>query len=292
MNKVLFTIVALLICGSAHAQLTIGKSAGQVMTENAITSSVVIIRQSYQVKNKQNGKVFGQNGRDDFGHTYSIGVKTEAGLALTECGLKPWLFDNAFKKVEQKYEPIVSLTEIRDIELCKDSSFSRCPLRIGRQQPEGLWLADAGAIAPNAMEIDNVDSEKDGWLIWFIAKKPLDEDPNAGISMQTLNKKITVSGADIEIDAPSGGSQVLGGLFVCPSYLGGGHVAYRLVGMTVKSEDKWLLRTPFSGFPLERTVTDVKPVEKSEPSQNEPSDEDSNENVKLTPIKDNKTTKK
>ena len=62
--------------------------------------------------------------------------------------------------------------------------------------------------------------------------------------------------------------------------------------MTVKSEDKWLLRTPFSGFPLERTVTDVKPVEKSEPSQNEPSDEDSNENVKLTPIKDNKTTKK
>lgn len=255
----------------------------QKIAEKAINGSVIVVKQSYQVKNRDNGKTYGQNGRSDFGHNYSIGVKTDAGLVLTDGALKPWLYDDAYKKVEDKYDPIISLTEIREIEVTEQTKFTQCPLHIGRQQPEGLWIANTNNFAQNAIEIDTQGGEKDGCIVWFVSSKNLDDIPNSSITVQVINKKIDVKGGEeIAIDAPSGGNQILGGIYICPSYPGGGYVKYKLVGSIVYSDGNWLLRTPFEGLSIQKKQQDYEPEElNSEPVE-----------VELTPIEENKKGKK
>ena len=277
----------------SFAQLSIGKSAGQEITEKAICGSAVIIKQSYQVKHKKNGKVFGRDGRKEFGCSYSIGVKSDAGLILTDIALKPWLDDNAFKKVEDSYEPLISLTEIREIRNGEKTKFAQCPLQLGREQPIGMWIAKAGDVAPNAMEIDIEEGKKDGWLIWFTVKGDLEKDPSAIVSLQSINKSIEVNGGDIDIDAPADEKAVLGGIYVCPFYFGGGHVAYRLVGMVVKEDKQWKLRTPFIGYTYEKTATSQTSSQEEVNVGDEVKEEQQEEkNVELTPIAEDKQKKK
>ena len=259
------------------------------MVTRAIQGSVVIVRQSYQVKNQKTGKVYGRNGRKDFGHFYSIGVKTEAGLVLTDGALKPWLYDTAFKKLGEDYEAVISLTEVREV---NNSKFNQCPLQMGRQQPEGLWVANAGDVASNSMEIDQEEGKKDGWLIWFVTKKDLDTKADTKISTQSVNKKIEVNNGSysLDVDVPVSNDLVLGGIYVCPVYLGGGHVAYRLVGVTVKEGMQWKLHTPFMEYFFEKSSA-CQQHQQDEPIAVEEEQEQEQE-VELTPINQDKKKKK
>ena len=168
--------------------------------------------------------------------------------------IEPWKYDEAFKKLEKEYEPVISLTEIREMEVGDSVKYQQCPLRLGRKQPNGLWIADTGTVQPHDMEIDTEDGEKNGWMVWFVANKNLDKDSLSSVAIQTINKKVKVScdSIDIAVDSPSVGDQLLGGIYVCPYFTGGGHVSYRLVGMMVMLDDKWVLRTPFVGMAVNR----------------------------------------
>lgn len=294
MRRILF--ILLMVSIKSFAQLEIGSftTSGQKITENAIEGSALIIKQSYQVKNKKNGKVFGRNGREDFGHIYSVGVKTEAGFVLTDLALKPWLYDDAFKKVEQEYDPVISLTEVRDVKVTDKKPFKQCPLQIGKQQIEGLWIANSADAGKNEMEIDAEGGAKDGWLIWLIAKNDLEKEESAIINVQVSNQKIEIKAdtADIDIEAPSSSNLIIGGIYVCPSFLGGGHVAYKLVGITIKDENNWKLRTPFVGSHLCKSTKGQEEIKEPQPNELVQEAEDNDEDLGLTPIIENKKKKK
>lgn len=292
--KRIFIVLFAFVCTftGSYSQIVIGKSAGQVITECAVSGSVVIVKQSYQVKNKKSAKVYGRNGRSDFGHCYSLGVKTEAGLVLTDCALKPWLFDPAFKKVENDYDPVISLTEIREVEDSGSVKFTQNPLKLDRNQPEGLWIANNNDIAPKFMELDHTEGSKDGWLIWYIAQKDLDNTADGKITLKTISKKVETSsngGEECDIESPDGGCNVLGAIFVYPTYPGGGHVTYKLVGMAVKKEKEWKLRMPFVTFSFEKKGSEEveQPVAETEKKEDKAQEE-----VELTPIEKEKTSKK
>lgn len=262
----------------------------------ALKGSPVIIKQSYQVKNKKTGKIYGRSGRKDFGHNYTIGVKTEYGLVLTNDALKPWQFDDAYKKVEQEYEPAISLTEIRNVDSDNRTKFTQTPLKISRQQIENVWFANEEDIQPNSMEIDLESGQKNGCLIWFIAKRGTEINDTTPIVIQSVSKTIEViEGSDIEIDSPSNIDHVIGGFYVCPVYLGGGHVTYKLVGIAVKDGDnKWKLLTPFVGFsynkPSVSEVEQPKEDANSEKTSEEAVQEDQ-QDIELTPIDEGKKKK-
>lgn len=281
---ILITLNLLMIV-SAIGQISIGKSMGQIITENAIEGSVVIIKQSYQVKDKKSGKIYGRFGRNDFGQVFSIGVKSNVGLVVSEPALKPWLYDDAYMKVEENYEPIISLTEIRNIEKDLEVKFKQNPLQIKQQQPDGLWIASADY---DGMALDDEEGSKDGWLIWYSAQNELSLNPESEVSIQTINKQIEVksSGNDIEIDAPVNSEKIIGGIYVRPVFRGGGHVDYILVGMAVTDGTKWKLRTPFVGYVYDKDKADSEEKEQQEQAANADANADikSEEDIKLTPI--------
>ena len=286
MRKVLFILLIFSI--QSYAQIEIGSltTSGQKITEGAIEESAFVIKQFYQVKNKKNGKIFGRNGRKDFGHSYSVGVKTEAGLVMTDMAIKPWLYDDAFQKVKKDYEPFVSLTETRDVRNSSEKPFGQCPLKIGGQQLDGVWIANTATVGPNEMGIDVDDGVKDGWFVWLIAKKDLETDESATIVLHTSNKKIEIKAEseDLDIDIPSGSDLVLGGFYVCPSFIGGGRVAYKLDGIAIKDENKWKLRTPFVGFQFNRSSESQEDAKKSQPNEQKHDIQDDEEDLGLTPI--------
>lgn len=293
MKKSVFLFVFMIFGTIANAQLVIGKSSGQVILEKAIYSSMIVVKQSYQVKHLKTGKIYGRSGRKEFGHSFSIAVKSEAGFILTEEGLKPWLYDESFKKVENDYEPVISMTEIRGINT--DSKFMQCPMKIKGQQPaEGIWIANiVDSLNDNKLEIDNEDGLKDGWLIWFYSPKDSKADELGAVSLQSFNKKIDIrKGISIDIDEPTNKNQVLGGIYVCPYFIGGGHVVYKLVGMAMKIENKWKLQIPFVGISHENSSVEPDEKPQEEPNVEEPAQEKDDQDIDLTPVEQPKDKKK
>ena len=284
MKKVICVIVVLLYVITLNAQIYV-KSTGQAMVEKAVEESFVVVKQSYQLKDKKTGKIFGKNGRSDFGHSYSLGVKTCMGLVITDDALKPWNTDKDFKKVGDSYEPIISLTEARPLVGKEKLSYVQCPLHIGSTQPDGLWIADTGKNEPNSMEIDNSSGKKEGWIVWLTAKQSLEDNPDVSFTLQTLSKEIEVNeNKDLEIDSFNSNDYILGGVYVCPVYSGGGHVSFQLVGMTIKDGDKWKLRTSFVGMAIDAPSTST--------NQGVDGSDNNEEDLNLTPIEQEKKKSK
>lgn len=290
-----YFLLLLFISTKLFAQLEIGSltTSGQKITENAVKGSVSVIKQSYQVKNKKTGKIYGRSGRKDFGHSFSIAIKSEHGFLLTEKGLKPWLYDESFKKVENDYEPMISMTEIREIST--ESKFIQCPMKIQSQQPaEGIWIANiADSLNTDKLEIDNENGVKDGWLIWFYSPKDSKADELGAVSLQSVNKKIDVKDdKSIDIDEPANSNHVLGGVYVCPYFIGGGHIVYKFVGMVVKIENKWKLQIPFVGMSHENSSVEPDEKPQEEPNVEEPAQEKDDQDIDLTPVEQPKDKKK
>lgn len=290
-----YFLLLLFISTKLFAQLEIGSltTSGQKITENAVKGSVSVIKQSYQVKNKKTGKIYGRSGRKDFGHSFSIAIKSEHGFLLTEKGLKPWLYDESFKKVENDYEPVISMTEIREIST--ESKFIQCPMKIQSQQPaEGIWIANiADSLNTDKLEIDNENGVKDGWLIWFYSPKDSKADELGAVSLQSVNKKIDVKDdKSIDIDEPANSNHVLGGVYVCPYFIGGGHIVYKFVGMVVKIENKWKLQIPFVGISHENSSVEPDEKPQEEPNVEEPAQEKDDQDIDLTPVEQPKDKKK
>lgn len=301
MNKSFLTLlVALLLSSNLNAQLLGSldidpkkfsmQSTPDSLLIKAIDGSVVVVKQSYQVKHKKSGKTYGRSGRADFGHSYSLGVKTDAGLVLTDGALKPWIFDPAFNKVEKDYEPVISLTEVREIEQNNSAKFIQCPLQLSRQQMDGAWIANAKDAISGAMELDIQEGNKVGWIVWISCKKDLDDDPETGFKIVTVSKTVeNASPNDVfDVEITNNDDRLLGGLFVTPCYLGGGHVTFKLSGMLVLVDDNWKLRTPFIGYSVEKVSQE--PEKQPDPILVESETDDE---VELTPVGgDNKKKKK
>ncbi len=283
MKKTVTILMAMMALMPLSAQKIV-KSTGQKITESAIQGSCVVVRQSYQIKNKKTGIVYGRNGHDEFGKIYSIGVKTDAGLVLIEKAIKPWLYDIDFKKVEDDYDPLIFLTEVGEIVSDAKVSYSACPISIGRQQPNGAWVANASVSSPNYLSIDSDLGQKDGWLVWYTADN-INSNDSTALSIQSFNRKVEANeeGTDIDIDAPVGAGAPIGGIYVCPFYEGNGRVVYKLTGIIIPNNNKWVLRTPFVGYSYEKFSSDN--TESPQTKSLEDAVQDT-ESLDLTPIQD------
>lgn len=283
MKRTVIILLAMMALLPLSAQKIV-KSTGQKITESAIQGSCVVVRQSYQIKNKKTGIVYGRNGRDEFGKSYSIGVKTDAGLVLIEKAIKPWLYDADFKKVEDDYDPLIFLTEMGEIDAEANVSYSACPISIGRQQPNGAWVAGTSINSSNILGIDTELGQKDGWLVWYTADN-INSNDSTALSVQSVNRKIEANeeGSDIDVEAPVGAGTPVGGIYVCPFYEGNGRVVYKLTGIVIQIDNKWVLRTPFVGYSYEKLSSENAESPKAE---GEDSADQNTDSLDLTPIRD------
>lgn len=262
------------------AQFPLGKSAGQEITEKALKGSIFIVKQAYQLKDKKSGDLFGKNGKEEFGAAYSYAVLTVLGGYAPTNIFTPWENDKAFDEYKEKYEPVNANTWLRSLE------HKAVYNKISISEPdsnEGFSLFNISDTLQNQrLGIDGQTGEKDGWMVWLTSSESLQESESTAVTVLPINKIITINEKDkfYDIDPPTKTGHILGGLYVCPTYKGGGHVEYLLVGFAVQKDNKWQMYVPFIGMKAESVKYAPATTESLE------------ENNGLTPINKNKSESK
>ncbi len=259
MKRVCIFIFCVIGTISLPAQRII-KSLGQEITENAISGSVVLVRQSYYLVDKTTGEAYGRNNRDEFGSNVSLGVLTTAGVLLTNEAANPWNYekDFDFKQYEKDYAPEIIKTEIKNVDDDR-SSFSVQSSAMKPEEMNGVLLGKIEICNSSKLEIDAEPGKKDGWIVWFLNDGSSDDIESQHISMEsyTASLDITKKKDVYEINQPIDSARVVGGIYLNLQFLGGGHVVYKLAGYMIRQDGKWAVRK----MPLINKEKEIKPDE-------------------------------
>lgn len=269
MKKLIVCLLLVTNIMAIHAQfpsLGTGKLAGQEMTCKALENTLYLVNVNYRLKDKENGKFYGRDGKADFGHGYGLGVKTEEGILMLSSQLMPWNRDKDYLEVANKYEAVPS-----SIEFCGVSDKEYLPANkpvsidgtyqiIDPQSKGGL------SIVPDSGEVN-------GWCVWLTVPTGSKEVAPEQIECRANTRPIEVSDSTLSVDAgniPSG-CDVIGGVYVYPEYIDGGIIKFNLLGLLDQTFDKWNVILPFQNF-------------KSEDVKQQPQVEEEKKEVNITPI--------
>lgn len=279
MKKLVFLLMILPVQLFAQFEIGMFSTPSQLMVENAVKSSFFLSKQSYQLRDKKSGELFGVNGKKEFSAQYAIGVKVRGGIILGDRMLQPWLYDSKFGKYKEGYEPVpyqATYTALEDEVSYKE-------LEYDSEAQKGIidkliYRYPSDVFAGEGLAADSTAGIKNGWIIWVTAKET-DWEKTAAVNYVTYQKDLNVSKEDTSfgIEKPKGNLKLLGGLYVVPFYTGIGTIEFKLCGIIVQdTETTWKVCCPFVVNP----ENEVKPADKQAVES------------ELTPIGKDKTDKK
>lgn len=257
----------------------------QPLMENAVKSGFFVSRQSFQIRDKETGELFGLNGKKEFGVQYSIGIKILDGFLMTDKAIRPWLYNAKFGKYSDKYDPVLYQSDCS--ELKKTLIYETLNLDPDAQEvlvDTLLYTYRSKSFDGKGFLLDMEKGEKEGWVVWIVQKSSADFEKSVDVNyiIYQKNLKVESQGQIFDIEKPYEDQEVLGGIYVVPVYREIGIVEFRLCGIIVpQHENSWILCCPF----VERgNISTEKGSGVDEKKKDEQSE--------LTPINSNKKSKK
>lgn len=289
MKKIGIIIIASLQAILCTAQIAVGKSSGQEMVEAVIKNGFFISKQSFQIYDKKTGKLFGLNGKDEFGTQYSLGIKTTNGYILTDKAIRPWKYNSLYAKYEEKYAPNPYFSSYTA--LGKNAQYADLSITGPTALNDSLlYLFNSETFEKKGITIDTSKGEKDGWLIWVAVDKGMDFEQSASVSLSSAKRTVEIEDnmKAIDIETPKYLSDsIIGGIFVVPQYAEIGTITFRLCGVIVPNNENWQLICPFAGMKIgDKTAAKDVPKEKVGGGAG-----DEDDVYGLTPVKDKKAKK-
>lgn len=223
-------------------------TTSQILIENSVKKCLFITKQSFQIQNKKTKEVFGLGGKEVFGVSYTIGIKTYDGFIISDEALNPWKYNQKYSKYAPDYTPIKcnsEYSEVSDSSIYRSLTFENNPEVLG----DSLFYSVATkSFENNGFEIDTIASEKNGWLVWIYSKNGQNYDEstelNYIISRQTYIVDHETKCIKENIIVPKTNGQILGGIYIVPDY-GYGKIMFKLCGVLFEQDKKWNLLTPF-----------------------------------------------
>lgn len=251
----------------------------QKVLEDAITPGLFIVKSGFQICDKETGELFGLNGKDDFGEAYGIGILTSGGLVLSDEIVRPWRYNDKFRKYEEKYDPIFTQPMYRLIS--KDAQLSQLELDIASGnliEDSTLYILNSPNFDKAGFNLDDTTGKQTGWTVWFTPNdsENLSDSESLDFIIQHQELEIPNRSKLLDIDHPETDKQLLGGIFIVPEICGPGILQFRLSGIAVHTGGKWTL-----SFPVWETKDES--VEKTTPEVKENKDD----TLELTPINAN-----
>lgn len=246
----LYSFLATLLISFQGVAQTLVQSPEQQLVESAVKSGLFIVKQNYCLKKVENGTLYGRGGKNEFGTTYSVGVKLPGAWYLTDMAVHPWKYDSHYEpyKGNEKYLPVnepslywlgADTTDYRSIELNPDS--------VKTLLPETLYQYVDKELPEDGFAKGNAKGEKSGWVIWLTVDKDADLSTRPEIIYNISRQKITVEkGKNASIAVPLIKAKILGGIFVIPEDTGVGKLIFKLAGVMTKDKDSWAVVFPFN----------------------------------------------
>ena len=284
--KKLFIYITVLFCANTvFAQFSL-KTSNQQFIEKALSNGVFMSKQSFQIRDKKSGELFGLNGKKEFGIQYSLGFKIKGGILLTDKAVNPWNYESKFDKYRDQYEPVLLDAYYADSKETAD--YTRLSYDIASKQDivnGEIYKFSSEAFNGTGLGLDSSLGEKDGWLIWLTADPERDKESSSKISLTIYSKSINVNNEakSFAVEPFNTIQEILGGIYVVASYKNVGCVEFNICGVLTKIDNEWKLVCPFVGMEgIEEPKEQVK--EPEAPSEEGPSE--------LTPINEKPSKKK
>lgn len=246
----LYSFLATLLISLNGVAQTFVQSPEQQLVESAVKSGLFIVKQNYCLKNVENGALYGRGGKNEFGTSYSVGVKLPGAWYLTDMAVHPWKYDSNYDqyKGNKQYLPV------------NDSSLYWLAADTSDYRSVDLNSANVEALFPEALyqytdKVQSTDGfvegsaigEKSGWVIWLTVDKDADLSKHPQVIYNISRQRITIEKEkNTSILAPLIKTKILGGIFVIPECMGVGKLTFKLVGVMTKDKDNWTIVFPFN----------------------------------------------
>lgn len=220
------------------------------MLYRSVMPGVTVVYSSFQLQDPESDDVFGLNGNDEFGISYSIAFQTHGSLILSEPAVMPWKHNPKFEKYAGRYNPVLYETRYVDTTDSVDSrnfDIDLNNLRVLADTDSALYALDTTQFDNTAFRCDSTAGKKDGWIVWLAAGS--DEALMTG----EINRAVTFASFDIKpgqapltAEIPATDGDIVGGMFVVPEYTATGLITLKLVGIAVKNNYVWNIAFPFA----------------------------------------------
>lgn len=297
MKKLAFILLGILSFIYGYAQMiypqSLMSSSNQQLIEKALNNALFISQQSFQICDRETGELFGLNGKKEFGIQYSLGIKVPGGFLLNDEAVRPWVYNDKYKKYQNKYDPVFYQAKFSELsEEAKYDSLGYTLVGMQELVDTMVYSLSSETFDNKGFVLDYTIGEKEGWAVWLTTDKATDLSQTTKLNYTIYRKKIVVEKIkqSFEIAKPDVGQDILGGIYVVPYYTEIGIVEFRLCGVMSKSKGGWKIHCPFVG--MEDEISSGQ-----KPNQEEELKEEDEDASELTPVgkgknKDKKKRKK
>lgn len=228
-----------------------------------IVHDLFIIRQDYSLYNKKNKLYYGYNDQDQFGTTYSLGVKCNTFSLLLDEAVHPWNYDSKYDSFkDKKLEPKITKTEI----LLLDDSLSYRFTELdsifeGKKTIKDNCLYSERPLTStqDGISINTSDTCKAGVLIWITEKSGSFENGDIKVEFKYVVQNVEMFG-NVIVSPPADCKKILGCLFMTES--GNKENPYLLSGIAALQHQQWTLYFPFKDLKNDFIKEEEKPKEK------------------------------
>lgn len=227
------------------------RSNNQLIVEDCVKIGLFISKQSYQVCDKKSGYIYGLHGNKEFGIQYTIGVKVPNGFVLVDQAVRPWIYDDNFKKYEEEYDPLFYEANYSDIK--EDLKYDSLDYSLTKQEiliDTTIYRFTSKSFNNEGFALDNRAGEKEGWIVLIKSNQDSDFDGAGGLDFIIYRKEITIEGGCqlYDLNRDTSDENILGGIFVVPSVTKIGIIEFRLCGILTCQNDQWKIACPFVGL--------------------------------------------
>ena len=226
--------------------------------------NLVILRQDYSLYDKKKKKYYGYNGNDEFGTTFSLGIKCNGFTILMDEAVNPWNYDSKYPYFqENRLTP--QITKSRFLLLDDSLSFKYTELDsvvIAKQdiKPDMLYVGNSLTTNQRGFIVNTSDTCTVGVLAWIVNKNGTAEKGDLKIEVVTTTFNMPSVG-NVAIVPPSNVKDVIGCLYIARSDKS--CQPYTLAGVACSRNEQWTLFFPFKDFKYDDSVKKENvPVEK------------------------------
>ncbi|MBP3254024.1 MAG: hypothetical protein J6M30_05920 [Bacteroidales bacterium] len=249
MKKIIVLMVSAFVAFNAQSQFDLSKitasSGSQDMVKQAIHDGFYIVRTDFALHDA-NGEEFVYPDKNYWGRSYSLAIKTELGLVLTDHIKQPWLYNKESVFDAGRYTPFVQ--SIQYIAL-GDSIYKELHMD-NLATIENLYTIKYGS--DDKFVINHNKENQKGWIVWFLSNEDLSNLPDTSVvptQISTYIKELdfskdtvfTLSKNDKDLIKDK---TVLGGCYFEPVVTGVGQLSFKLSGVLyMNSNEQWQMQS-------------------------------------------------
>ena len=237
---ILFTIHLSPLTGAAQVAFKSKSGIGSQIVEKSLMSGIVLLDHSYQLLDTVRHIGIGRDDNDSYGRSLSLAIATaDSRLIVTEPFVEPWRFDTAYRPLDN-CRPTPFEAKVRQ---STDTNFDPFTYdTCAKFGVDGLYTVP---YTSQGLVVDSLIGKKQGFYAVFTTTKPLAGHLKSNLNCTLIEKDLNIEWGQsiypVEANLPR--FNVVGGIYVVPSYQKPGMLTLQVAGIMQHIDGKWILLT-------------------------------------------------